>query len=269
MSIINRIFNKIFLILEQTLSKNWFNPFATLYINLRSMPFSQAIKLPIWVFGRPKFLSLSGHIVIDSEIKTGMICFNKTNAGPSNMGVQSEIANDGTIIFKGKTMIRTGNKIAVGYGAKLNIGDGVIIGDFINIGCFNSITIGNKVRIAHRSQIYDTNYHYVANLNKKTVAPLTGEIYIGKGCWICNSSTITKGAFIPDFSIVSSNSVVNKNFSAEPQATFFAGIPAKPLFYGMSLINNESLNKLIIKFYSSHPKEIYSLSDNFIIDDLL
>lgn len=35
--------------LELCLASNWFNPFATIYLNLRSFPFTQAFKFPVWV----------------------------------------------------------------------------------------------------------------------------------------------------------------------------------------------------------------------------
>lgn len=41
--------------LELILAHNWLNPFATLYLDLRSLPFLQALKFPIFVYGRPLF----------------------------------------------------------------------------------------------------------------------------------------------------------------------------------------------------------------------
>lgn len=43
-------------------NSKWFNPFATLYLNLRCVPLKQALKFPVFVFGRPRLYSTFGHI---------------------------------------------------------------------------------------------------------------------------------------------------------------------------------------------------------------
>ena len=52
-------------------------------------------------------------------------------------------------------------------------------------------------------------------------------IFIGNDVWICNRYTILKGSYLPNRSIVSTNSLVNKNFKSEPNNSIYAGIPAK------------------------------------------
>ena len=52
MSLIKRILGS----LEARLSQPWFNPWRTLYFNFRTLPFSQAIHLPIYVYGGGKIL---------------------------------------------------------------------------------------------------------------------------------------------------------------------------------------------------------------------
>ena len=50
------------------------NLYKTLYLNFKMLPFSQAIKLPIWIYGKMIFRSLEGKIIIDSDrITSGMI----------------------------------------------------------------------------------------------------------------------------------------------------------------------------------------------------
>lgn len=87
--------------LELCLASNWFNPFATIYLNLRSFPFTQAFKFPVWVYGQPRLYSLNGNMLIEGKVKSGMIKFNKTNLAPNNMGVQSEIINKGKSFSRG------------------------------------------------------------------------------------------------------------------------------------------------------------------------
>jgi acetyltransferase-like isoleucine patch superfamily enzyme len=59
-----------------------------------------------------------------------------------------------------------------------------------------------------------------------SVKPLTKPIYIGDYCWIGNRTTISKGAYLPDYTIIASNSLVNKNFSRLGSYNLLTGVPA-------------------------------------------
>ena len=96
------------------------------------------------------------------------------------------------------------------------------------IGSCASIKIGDNVVIAHQCQIFDTDFHFVYNVNSKVVKNQCSPIVIGKNVWLGNRVSICKGAYLPDYSIVAANSMVNKDFLHCPTATFFAGIPAIP-----------------------------------------
>ncbi len=254
--------------LEYVLASNWLNPMLTLYLNLRSLPFKQALKFPIWVYGHPCFYSLNGRMEIKGKVKSGMVKFNKTNLGPSNMGAQSEIINKGLIIFHGKGLIRTGNRISVESGAVLDIGENIRIGDMVNINCSSLIEIGNNVRVAHRSQIMDSNFHYIADINKRIVSPIMRPIKIGDNSWICNTSTISAGARISNNTIVASNSLVNKDFSSVESYSIIGGIPAKLIRSGYVLINNPKVVQDINRYYANClVKEAYPLPD-IPIDEL-
>ena len=64
--------------LVRNLTGHWFNPFATLYVNLFSFPFRQAIKLPMFIYGCPGIYHVVGNMRIIGEVRPGMIDFNKT-----------------------------------------------------------------------------------------------------------------------------------------------------------------------------------------------
>ena len=254
--------------LERSLSSNWLNPILTIYLNFRSFPFKQAIYLPFFVYGRPRIYGLSGQMMIEGKVKTGMIKFNFVKPGaPSNMSVQSEIMNLGLIIFRGSGFIGTGSKIVVGHNAVLDIGKNFKITDMCNIGCFYKIHIGEKSRIVHRCQVFDSNYHYVANFARRVVPNYMQPIHIGKGCWICNSSSITGGSIIPDYSIVTSNSLVNKDFSSSPESSLIGGIPAKLIASNFRRVENPQKERIISKFYKETPDGIYHIPDEDSIND--
>lgn len=261
---IRKKINRAFELCEKYVSLNWFNPFATLYLNLRCLPLRDALHFPVWVFGRPRLMNLCGRIEIKGEVRSGMVWFNHVIIGsPSNMGAQSELNIAGTLIFHGKARIRTGCRIVVDSDAVLEIGKGLIMGDFINIGCAKSIRIGDYARMAHRSQIFDTNYHYVANLNKGIVPPLSRPVVIGDHCWICNTAAISAGAVVPSNTIVSSNSLVNKDFSDIPPYSIIGGCPAKLIGSGFRLVNKLSKERDITDFYNTHPDEVMRIPETF------
>lgn len=249
--------------LETLVASNWFNPLATFWLNFRSLPIMQVVRFPIFAYGRPRLYCLSGRIVIDGRVKSGMIKFNQCKPGaPSVMSVQSEINNKGTIIFHGEGLIGTGTKIFVEFGTKLEIGKNFKITDMCNIGCFSGIKIGEQSRIAHRCQILDSNYHYVANFSKMKVPVVSKPIEIGKGCWICNSTTITGGSFLPDFTIVASNSLVGKDFSNIPNSSLIGGIPAKLIATGFRKVENSEIEEEIGKFYANHQDRIFEIPED-------
>lgn len=258
---IHRIDIKIgFAAMERLFATNWLNPIATIYINLRSFPFKQAVRMPLWVYGCPRFYELSGKMVIDGKVTSGMIRFNQVKPGaPSNMSMKSEIQNKGVIIFHGAGLIGTGNKIVVGPKGMLEIGKNFKITDMCNIGCFKSIIIGDESWIVHRSQVFDSNYHYIANFANNIVPTHIKEVRIGKGCWICNNSTITGGAVLPDYTIVGSNSLVNKNMADIPESSMVGGIPAKLLATGFRRIDNYKIEKAVGLFYTENPNGIFRI----------
>ena len=255
--------------LEKMLAVHWFNPFATLYINFRCFPLRQALRFPFFAYGRPVVYGLSGTMSIERcNVKTGLIRFNRTMAGaPNNMSVQSELAVSGKIIFHGKVLIGCGTKIKVA--GTLTIGGDTKITDFVNVGCFRRIDIGERSWVVHRCQLLDSNYHYVADIDKGVVLPWQNEIIIGKGCWICNSTTVAGGTVIPDFCIVASNSLVSKDFSKEPQGSFICGMPAKVLPVKKVRINNVEWEKAINKWFTEHDtSEPFVLPDGITMEEL-
>lgn len=245
---------------ESFFASNWLNIFLTIYFNFRCFPFRQAIKLPIFIYGRPRLYNLSGHMEIKGKVSCGMIKFNNTEIGaPSLMSVQSEICNLGKIIFEGKGRIGTGNKIYVAQNAILTLGQNFKVMDMCNIGCYKKVVIGAESWITHRCQVFDSNYHYLADFVQNKVPPYRHTIQIGKGCWICNSSTIIGDVVMPDFTIVASNSLVNRNFSSVPNGSIIGGIPAKLLSSGFRRVDNSYVEKQISSYYSQNPDNIYSI----------
>ena len=208
---------------------HWFNPLYTLYFNFVFFPFKQAIFFPVFVFGWPRLYSQFGTMkCMEGKCKTGMIKLNiSIPGGPQSAICNTELSIWGKVIFCGAIKIGSGNKIVVGENALLKLGNETFITSMVNIVCYKQIEVGDYSWIAHRCQVMDSNMHYVADFANNKVLPIALPIKIGEYCWICNSTTVTGGAIIPNKTIVASNSLVNQNFSSIPPMSLLAGIPPK------------------------------------------
>lgn len=255
--------------IETLIATNWFNPLLTIYFNLRSLPLHQAWQLPIFVYGRPRIYSLSGQIRFEGQpVRMGMVKFNFVKHGaPSLATMQSEINNKGTIILRGRGEFTAGVAIKVSFGARLEIGDRFRVGDMCSIIVSTKVILGDVCRIAHRSQIIDSNFHFVANFKTKQVPHYAAPIILGRNCWICNSSTVVGGARLPDYSILGSNSLLNKDLAGAPMYSLFAGAPARFITDGVVRVEQKRLLRQIYQHYADSAT-FYTLEEGVTIEDI-
>ena len=94
---------------------HWFNPFYTLYFNLIFLPLKQAICFPVFIYGWPRLYAQMGHIKCIDECYPGMVRINLSfPGGPQCSAGNTELTIWGTIIFHGKCVVGSGNKIIIG-----------------------------------------------------------------------------------------------------------------------------------------------------------
>jgi len=219
------------------------NLLMTLKINFRMLPWEQARKLPIYVYGKMKFRNFNGRLVIDTdEVHSGMIKIGKCDYYVAT-AVQQSIWNiTGTLIFRGPARFMQGSYILVAGNATLEFGArDVLFGTNLRIFCFDHIVLGDHVRVAWDVQIMDTSFHYIELKNKgNQIKPLTKPVIVNEFTWIGNRSTISKGAVLPPHAIVSSNSMVNRDFSDQTPDTLFVGVPAEPKVTGCHRVFDET-----------------------------
>lgn len=211
------IFTKIF-------QHNWL---AIFYFNFKMLPFKQAIKLPFDFYHQIRFENLSGKTIINSShIHRAMI---KIGGRGSEMFFHAPAIIDikGTLVLNGIVEIGNGCLLRVEENGKLIFGNKVRIGAFSKIICEESITFGNEIGVNWESQIFDTNFHYIKEVNTEKILPKTAPVIIGSYNWFGNRANIMKGTITPDNTIIASNSLLNKNYTNTPPYSVLAGTPAK------------------------------------------
>lgn len=227
------IYNKIYRGLRTIYHKLKFyytvNWTKTFYFNFKKFPFDTARKLPVFFYGRVKFHDLRGEIILDSPIKTGMIGFGQTfELFKKEQGI-AEFYLSGKLVFKGNAHFGKDCIVYIGPESYCEMGDMFALGSRGKVFCYNKVIFGNYVRIGFESQIMDTNFHQLINLEIGKKEPMVLPIQIGDYNWIGNRSTVMQKTITPNYCIIASNSLVNKDYSSFGENILIGGIPAKLL----------------------------------------
>lgn len=201
---------------------NWLRIF---YLNFHCLPFKQAVKLPIDVYGPLKVVSLNGNIKINGPIRTGMI---KIGSQGSDMFPKSEtvLSVDGVVTLNGRTIIGMGSSIICKKKGHLTFGNNTIIGAKNLVFCTTKIVIGDNFLSSWDCQIMDSDTHSIANIQTGIVSMPEKPIIISKNVWVGNGVIINKGTQITQGSIVASRSLCNKDYSSYGNNCLLAGCPA-------------------------------------------
>lgn len=205
---------------------SWSIPYLpwSIYLNFHYLPFYQAIKLPILV-SKPNFVKLGGKIKIEGVIYTGMIELGRHSVSTyPQHGIM--IDNSGTIIFKGRCLIRSGAKISVGEKGTLTIGNNFKASAENKFICYKAVTLGDNVSMGWESMLMDTNFHQTLDSNGNPHGRPYAPISIGDYCWLGFRTVCMPNTRIPNKCILASNSLANKNYDIE-EYSLLAGSPAK------------------------------------------
>lgn len=159
------------------------------------------------------------------------------------------LAISGTLnILGSKIFIGNGCHVTIEDGASLTIGNNVYVNNLTKIYCFNEIVVGALTRLSWECQLYDTNFHCISDENGQ-IKRADGKIIIGNGCLVGNRVSLQKGTVIPNYSIVASNSLVNKDFDNCPNS-IIAGCPAKIVRSGCVFVNNYIIEHQLDDFFT-------------------
>ena len=202
------------------------NIFYIIYLNFKFLPFKQACRLPIDVYGKLRLVGKSGKLNIIGDIRPGMI---KLGSQGRDMFPLDPVILDirGELTFNGFFYIGCGSTIRVEYNAKMSIGADSRFGAQTILFCEERINIGAQVEGSWRCQLMDTDRHEILDRKTNKVLQSRKPIEIGDNVWIGNNVFINKGTKIPDNIIIASKSLCNKDYSSVPAFSVIAGIPAK------------------------------------------
>lgn len=187
----------------------------SLYFNLKYLPLSQAIKLPILLY-KPRFVNNSGTIRINGEVKFGMVKLgiNTVSIFPNNGII---IENRGHIEFNGTTTVGNNSAITLRKGARLEFGNKFVASTGLRLVCYDSVTFEDNVRIGWNCQIIDTDFHTIKSADtNKEAAKSYGPIRIGHDVWVANGCKLYKNVSIPHSSVVGADTIIHKPIDCAP-----------------------------------------------------
>jgi acetyltransferase-like isoleucine patch superfamily enzyme len=227
---------------------------VSIYLNFKNFPLNIAFKLPIICYGKVKIFSLDGKIIINDRIRTGIIQIGKDidNMATSSLPVRLRLENN--IILNGPCIISGGSTITVGKDGCIILGKFTRICSGVFLKAVKKIIIGDFSWITAECIVMDTDVHYTKNIVTGEIRNNTKEIIIGNYCWIVMRSVISKGAVLPDYTIVARNSFVNKDFSnSEYTSIFLAGSPARIVANSMQYLPFMKKEGEINSYFKSNP----------------
>lgn len=230
---------------------NWLK---TIWINFVIFPFSIATRLPVICYGSVKCRVFRGAIKLPF-VKRGIIKIGSDFTGYRRRGTTCfYLFPYSNWIVEGQVKIGQGVSLLIGEKACFHTGADVTIGDNAEIICKIDIQIGEHSEITWDCQMEDYASHPIENLDNKKIKNLYRPIFIGDHCWIGNRTTIQPGTRLPDRVIVSSNSLLNKDYikmGIKPN-TLIGGLPARVLRENVR--RDYEHDRFIRKWFFDHPE---------------
>ncbi|MFR9502506.1 MAG: acyltransferase [Rikenellaceae bacterium] len=242
--------------------RNKINISKTILANFAFLPYSQAIKLPILIYGPCKFGGLKGKIEFDEPIKRGLLTIGLSDPVRSQFS-KSYISINGTLKVEGNLTLRRGINMSIANNSTFVVGNNVFISDNCTIISFEKITIGKGTVVGNNTVVMDSDFHSIINTNNGCVNPSKKSIVIGENNWLGGWCTVKKGTVTPKGTIIAGPySMVSKDYTDKiPEYSLIAGSPAKLLVSGMRLVNNSESEKMLGNHFAQS-------ASSFQLDDL-
>lgn len=185
--------------------------FNTLLFNFKYFPIRQAIHFPIWVSRRVRIRKLGGNVIINGDVRFGMIRIGLDGVGIfDNKRSRSIWQVDGDVVFSGNCDIGHGCKISVNKRGRIEFGRNFCCTAESSFAVVQRITIGNDCLFSWDVLVMDTDWHEICDGDQNILNP-PRPIVIGDNVWVGCRTTILKGVHIADGSIIAAGSIVTKD----------------------------------------------------------
>lgn len=198
----------------------------SIWINFRFLPIRQAIKLPLLVYYKTKFVARSGLIRIEHRAYWGMIRIGFHKVPVCNSSDKTIINIKGKLIFKGSAHIGRSSKIIVGSSGNLILGDDFKISASSAINCYHLIEFGKNIQFSWDCLVMDSDAHTIFD-EKGMKLNLNKPIVFGDNIWIGCRCTILKGSNIPSNCVIGACTIITgQKFETN---SIIAGCPPKSI----------------------------------------
>lgn len=207
----------------------------TLRANFKLLPPAEAVKLPILIFrGTELIIGKKAKLTFMCPIKFGLFRLGAIDPLQIPRGSHNYISILGEVNVCGTVCYGYNAKLIVNPDAELTFGGDNAVNHDTHILAHSKITLACGARVGWNVQICDSAFHYV-DVNG-TVAAKTKPVSIGRMAWVSSFCNITRGAELPDYSVLATCSLLNKDFSQAGTHLLIAGIPAKIIKTGVRRI---------------------------------
>lgn len=225
--------------LYRSLRRRWnlyckINWVKTIYINWVLFDYDIAKKLPIIIFGKCHLANLKGEVIFQQPIKTGMITFgHKFEVFTKESGC-AEVFLQGKWFVNGNIQFGYDFKLYIENDASFTSGHMCTFANQTKVICTNKIILKDHVKIGDESQLLDSNFHDLIDVDTNENIPMKGEIFIDSYVAVGNRTTLMKQTKLPSYSLLGSSSLCNKDFLSYGSNNLFAGTPAKFIKSGIA-----------------------------------
>ncbi len=141
----------------------------------------------------------------------------------------AEFSLYGKLVFNGYSHFGKDVVLYIGENAQCEFGYMSCLGSDVKVVCVNKVVIGDWTGIGYESQILDTNSHPMKNSVTGEYYPMISEVYIGTHNAFSNRITVMPGTKTPDYCVVASNTLCNKDYTNLGSNILIGGIPARLL----------------------------------------
>lgn len=198
----------------------------TLYLNFRTLPLRDAMKLPYVVMSKTAVRGATRESMrIEGEIRTGMIRVGALKVAKRGIHVNGKtslmVENGGSITFKGCASIGAGSSICAA-GGEIELGDSFSC----NNNCFlfsnEGISFDDDVLLGWNVNVRDNDGHPI--YQDGAVVNESRPVHVASHVWIASYVDILKGVDIATGVVVGTRSLVTRSVK-EPKS-LVVGIPA-------------------------------------------